>query len=344
MDAKEQLFRSIILVMGQYLSKEHHDKLRNVLTTELEKYNIEEIEQKDLPCAYAERNKKLIDSYLISKRIEGLSMNSIRCYDYTLRRFESMFDVDLLNVDTNHFRTYFYHLETLGNQFSTIDNNRRELNSFYQWLVQEDYIRHNPVAKIKVIKSEQKVRNPYSDIEVTKLKDICLSYKEKAIIDLLLTTGIRNSELCDLKLEDVDFYDKSFIVHGKGNKQRTVYFSDGCFYHVNQYLTERQKNGIESEWLFCNDRKTKIGEGYVYGKLSNGNLRRIVRILADKAGIKEAFPHKFRRTFGTNLSEYADITSVQELMGHSSVRTTMLYVASNKNKVRYEHSKLRMSS
>ena len=109
-------------------------------------------------------------------------------------------------------------------------------------------------------------------------------------------------------------------------------------------ILQWQKN--KNRWRICLWKAVKweFKKNKPHQRLSISGVERIVRNLGFETNINKVHPHKFRRTFGTNLSEYADITSVQELMGHSSVRTTMLYVASNKNKVRYEHSKLRMSS
>src|SRR5574344_516036 len=193
MDAKETLFRNIVIKMGDVLNKEQHDRLRHILTVELDNFDIFDKEGKELPSTYSERNAKIIQSFLVAKKIGGLSIKSLRYYEYTLKRFSEMFDVDLLHIDTNHVRMFFYHLENLGNSEITIDNNRRCLNSFYQWLAEEEYIQHNPVGRIKRIKGEQQEKKPYSDIEITKFKDSCTSPRDKAILDVLLTIGIRNA-------------------------------------------------------------------------------------------------------------------------------------------------------
>ena len=342
MDVKEKVFRNIVIKMGNVLNKEQHEMLRRVLTTEFEECEIEYKEKKELPSVYSERNERLIQEFLVSKKINGLSKKSLKFYEYTLKRFTDMFDIDLLNVDTNHIRMYFYRLEKLGNSEVTVDNNRRNLNSFFQWLLEEEYISKNPVAKIKRIKGEQKEKKPYSDIEITKFKDSCTSPRDKAILDILLTTGIRNSELCGIMLKDVDFYDKSILIHGKGNKQRTVYLSDGCLFHINKYLQDRDKRGIVSEYLFCSERKNKyLNE---YSGLSSSGLRSIVKNMSKNADVMNSYPHKFRRTFGCTMLDYSDLVTVQTLMGHSSISTTRMYVTADKKKARYEHSKLRMCS
>lgn len=342
MDCKERLFSDVLLKMGAELDKEQMDLLRVVLMEELSKYTVDEYEERDLLSVYTGKNERLIREFIVAKKIEGLARTTLKAYSYTLHRFMNMFDVDLLEVDTNMLRMFLYRLESLGNSEATLDNNRRDLNSFYSWLAEEEYILRNPVIKIKPIKGERKIRKPYSDTEITKIKDNCYTYKDKAIIDLLLTTGVRNSELCGIKLEDVDFYDKTILIHGKGNKQRIIYLSDGCLLHISQYLEDRKNQGIVSEYLFCNDRKKNVDGEYKHTKLSNENLRKIVKQIGAKAEVVNNYPHKFRRTFGCTMLNYADLITVQQLMGHDDIASTKIYVTASDSKMRYEHNKLRM--
>lgn len=344
MDCKDKLFRDVLLKIGGDLDKKKLSFVKNVLLEEFNKYDIQEKEQRDLPSEYSGRNERIIRSFLMAKKIEGLSDKSLKAYEYTLRRFNNMFDVDLLQVDTNIVRMYLYKLESLGNSPMTLNNNRLCLNSFYGWLTEEEYILKNPLRKIKQIKKETKIKKPYSDMEITKIKDNCKTVKQKAIIDLLLTTGIRNSELCNIKISDVDFYDKSILIHGKGNKQRLVYLSDGCLLHINQYLQYRRENDITCEYLICNDKKKMVDGQLQYKGLSNETLRKIIKQICEGVDVHNNYPHKFRRTFACTMLDYSDITTVQTLMGHSCISTTQIYVESNEKRARYEHSKLRTSS
>ena len=342
MNCKDELFNNVMLKMSNELSKEQIDRLKSVLLNELCRYNIEEKEERELPSSCSEFNEKLIQSFIMAKKVEGLSEKSLKAYLYTLKRFTTMFEVNLLKVDTNTIRMFLFKLESLGNSTATLNNNRLNLNSFYSWLVEEEYILTNPLKKIKAIKGEQKVKKPYNDVEVTKIKDNCTTYKQKAIMDLLLTTGIRNSELCGIKLSDVDFFEKSILIHGKGNKQRVVYLSDGCLLHLNQYLEDRKSRGVVSDYLICNSRKKRIDGQLRYGGLTNENLRKIVRQVGERADVENNYPHKFRRTFACTMLDYSDITTVQTLMGHSSISTTQIYLQVNEKRAKYEHSKLRV--
>lgn len=344
MDKKESLFRDVTLKMGFVLEKEQLEELKRVLSSELQKYIVYENDDRQLPSVNTGNNERLVQMFLAAKSIEGLSKNSIAAYYQTIRRFMAHSDIDLLEVDTNYFRGFFYYLEQIGNSSVTIDNNRRNLNSFYQWLVAEGYISHNPLMRIKRIKCEIKVKNPYSDIEITKFKDACRTPRERAVIDLLLTTGIRNAELCSITLSDVDFYDRSILINGKGCKQRVVYMSDGCMLHLQQYIEDREKKGVDSEYLICSDRKKLVDGAYTYGRITTGGLRNVIRKLSKRADVSNSYVHRFRRTFCCTMLDYTDLITVQTLMGHTSIETTRGYASYDKKKAKYEHSKLRMSS
>lgn len=344
MDIKEELYRNIVLKMGNVLSEEDNKQLRRILSAELENYDIFHKDYRELPAAYSSRNTMLIQMFIAAKSIEGRSSSTLEAYKFTIGRFIGERDIDLLNVNTNDFRSYFFRLEQLGNSLTSIDNNRRNLNSFYQWLATEEYIAHNPLLRIKRIKTQIKVKYPYSNIDIVKFRDACVTIREKAILDLLLSTGIRNEELCGIKLVDTDFFDKSILINGKGNKQRVVYMSDACLLHLQQYLQWREDNGIESEWLICSERKRKVNGKMMYTKLATGGLRYIIKTLAERAGVPDSYVHKFRRTFCTTMLDYMDIVTVQGIMGHESIATTKRYAPYDKIRAKHEFAKLRLLS
>lgn len=237
MDAKEILFKNVIIKMSNLLDENQIRSLKNVLTTELFSYEVKlKDESKELPSVNSERNMRLINNFLSCKKIEGLSDKSITSYFNTLKGFLNMFDVDLLKVDVNMIRMYLFKMEQNGNQNVSLNNKRKKLSVFFELLVEEEYILKNPVKKIKMIKEEQKVKNPYNEFEVAKLKDACKSKKQKALLNLLLSTGCRNEEVCKIKLSDVDFNNKQILIYGKGSKQREVFLNDTCIYHLEQYL------------------------------------------------------------------------------------------------------------
>ena len=150
MDAKDRLFKNIVIKMSNKLDDEELRYLKNVLTCEMENYNIEVIEDsKQLPSVYSERNIKLINMFLSCKKIEGKSQKTIDSYLNTMKNFLTMFDIDLLNVDVNTIRMYLIKMEQKGNCSVSLNNKRKKLSVFFEWLVEEEYIQKNPVKKIK---------------------------------------------------------------------------------------------------------------------------------------------------------------------------------------------------
>ena len=247
-DLKEQVISLVTRTMSEVLSSDQLDMLIYTMTHVLESYDV--VEAKDLPSTDVCNFEKLINSFLACKKIEGCLPNTLIQYKYVIQRFVDTVNMDIFKVTTNTIR---YYLGILGvdNQNSYVDSVRRTLNTFFQWMENEDLISKNPCKKLKKVKMEKKMEMPYSDEEITLMQDACISPKEVALVDLLVGTGIRREEVTKIKLNDIDFSNESIIIHGKGAKERIVYFSSRCKVHIKHYL---QTRGNESEYLFASDR------------------------------------------------------------------------------------------
>ena len=194
--------------------------------------------------------------------------------------------------------------------------------AFFQWLLKEDHIAKNPCMNIPAIKYPDKVRLPFSTVEIDKLRFACSTTRERAIVELLLATGIRVSELTGLRVDDINFANMSVHVrNGKGAKERTVYMTDLARQHLQAYLMERK---TISDGLFM----TKFGE-----PIMPGGIRDMMRNLGKRAGVDNVHPHRFRRTFATGLANRGmDIQEIKKLLGHSDINTTMKYVYTSDEK------------
>ena len=341
MEAKELFYKTIIKKMANYLDNKELKVLKGVLLNEMEYYSIQQMKTKELPAVYSERNTKLIKEFAMCNYVEGKSKRTIESYVQTVNMLCNIFDVDLLKVNTNTIRTFLLKMEQKGNSSVSLENKRKKLKVFFNWLVDEEYILKNPVSKIKPIKMEKIIKKPYTDIEIVKMKDACKTPRQKALLDLLLSTGCRNEEVCKIKIEDVDFYNKTILIKGKGSKQREVYINDSCAVHLEEYLRDREERGLFSSYLFCNERRSNVGNKYILGGIKTGNLRKIIKDIAEMANINNAYVHKFRRTFCCNMLLYSDLSTVQDLMGHSDPKTTKGYSVFDNRRAKFEHSKLR---
>ena len=289
--------------------------------------------EKELPSNDVVDNYKICNNFLASKKIEGVSKNTLRAYKYSITKTLSYFkDMDLKNITTNHLRIYF---AEYGKSVSlvTVDNMRRNLNSFFQWLEDENYIDKNPCKKIKHIKIPQTIKPLLTTTEVEKIRDTCSISKNSrdlALIDLLLSTGARCEEVTEIKISDCNFTEKEIQLHGKGAKDRIVYMSDRCKLHLLNYIQSRKQNSI---YLFCNSSGSN---------LTTGGLSHIMRDIGDRAGVECCQIHRFRKYFASSLVEKGcDIIFVQQLLGHAKLDTTKKhYVRINQDNIRNEFNKL----
>jgi len=226
------------------------------------------------------------------------------------------------------------------------------IKAFFNHMEYEDVISVNPFRKIKVTLKEEKtlpktmkkqeitlqLRYVYELISKAKSgyqKGIAL--KLAAIYELLIGTGIRIGELCNLKIDDIDFDDRSIRIFGKGGKERVVYLSSNLLIEaLRQYAEIVKSNGIKSEFLFKGRNQRHISEE---------SARNYIEKIGWKTLGKKITPHMFRHTFATMLLESnVDIKYIQELLGHSSIKTTMIYLHLVNTSVRaaVERANLRM--
>ena len=171
---------------------------------------------------------------------------------------------------------------------------------------------------------------PNFEEEVEKLRMACADVRERAILEMLLATGCRLSELIGMNIEDLNFKDNSIRVIGKGNKERIVFFNPRTKVHLDKYLENRKGN---SEALFVGSRKP-------YNRLGSRAVEKIINKIATRAGFDKAvFPHLFRHTMASlGLQAGANIVAIQSLLGHSSVTTTERYAQNNLENVKHEYN------
>lgn len=196
-------------------------------------------------------------------------------------------------------------------------------------MAKEEHIAKNPCMNIEPIKYTDKVRLPFSTVEIDSLRFACKTTKERAMIEILLSTGIRVSELTGLRVNDVNFNNLSIhVTNGKGAKERTVYMNDLAKTHLNNYLMEQDVIGST---IFMNKKKKP---------LNPGGVRYILNTIAKRAGVDNVHPHRFRRTFATGLADRGmDIQEIRKILGHSNINTTLEYVYTSDEKAHASYLK-----
>lgn len=258
-------------------------------------------------------------NYVIKKNYSVLTLNS---YLDDLYYFNVFIKKDLLLVNENDIRNYLNNLSKLKKNSSTISRHISTYKTFYKFLYKNNYIEKKdyPLNKITYPKKEKKLPKflYYNELleiinESEKDKD---GIRDRLIIEMLYATGVRISELINIKLSDIDFNARKIIVLGKGNKERMVYYGEYAEDVLNEYLKKHIRK--DNNYLFLNSKGNP---------LSDRGIRYIIDNIMKKLSIKtRVTPHVLRHTFATDmLNNGCDIKIVQELLGHSSLRSTEIY-------------------
>ena len=328
---KEQIILAITNEMSNNLTNYQLELLKNILIIQFKDIEITVLTDEIRKKEEKETNEKYINLFLSAKEIEGCSSRTIKYYRETLQHLINSLRKSFKAMQTEDIRNYLSEYKEKNNCTSvTIDNVRRVFSSFFSWLEDEDYIIKSPVRRIHKVKTATIVKETFTDENIEKMRDGCKNIRNLALIELLISTGIRVGELINLNIKDVNFEDRSCIVQGKGNKQREVYFDARAKIHLIQYLNIRND---DNEALFVSKNKP-------HQRLSIAGVELIVRKLGIKTEVNKVHPHKFRRTLATMaIDKGMPIEQVQKLLGHVKIETTMHYAMVNQNNVKISHRK-----
>lgn len=267
--------------------------------------------------------------FLAAKRLEGLSQKTIEGYHLELTIFADSIHKRVEDITTGDVRVFlggFNHLK-----MSTIGKKLSVLKSFFGWLTSEEIIPKDPTAKIKTPKKEKRPPKALTVEELELLREGCQTNRQRALLEVLYSTGSRLSEIMTLNRNDIDFTEMGAQVVGKGNKVRDVYFSPKAAYHLKKYLLSRMD---QSEALFATERRP-------FKRLGSRSIQKEIDNIAEQAGLnKKISPHVLRHTFATLLlNNGAELAAVQALLGHSSPQTTMTYAQLTDERKKESHKK-----
>ena len=276
-------------------------------------------------------NEDFMQMFFAAKQIEGCSSRTIKFYKTTLETMFSQIETEVRKITTEEMREYLSEYQKRNNCSNvTIDNVRRNISSFFSWLEEEDYILKSPMKRIHKIKTKKVVKNTISDEAIEKLRDGCKTTRDKAIIDLLYSTGMRVGELVNLNIDDIDLEGRECVVYGKGDKERRVYFDAKSKVHLKEYIDSRAD---DNPALFVT-----LNAPFKRLKISGVEIR--LRELGRELKVERIHPHKFRRTMATRaIDKGMPIEQVQKILGHSQIDTTMQYAMVNQNNVKASHQK-----
>lgn len=278
-------------------------------------------------------------SYLASEKMK--SHNTINSYQSDILNYlyylENVKNInDIKKVETSDIKDYLAYLKKMGYSPSSTARSLSTLKSFYKFLTLEHFIKHNPTLTISAPKLDKKLPTVLSVEEVMQLLNslndsTAYNARNRAMIEVMYGTGLRVSELVNLKLNELHLTSKMISTTGKGSKERIVPINDYAAKVLRDYIinyrVELVKNKKDNNYLFLNNQ----GEA-----LSRQSFFLILKKLAKDAGIeKEISPHTLRHSFATHLLEAGtDLRYIQEMLGHEDISTTQIYTHLSKQKIK----------
>ena len=266
-------------------------------------------------------------SYLMYEKM--FSSNTVNSYVRDLEEFNSFLESEYIkHVTYKDIRSYLAHMYNKKYSSRTISRKLSAIRSFYKYEVNKGVIRDNPCLLISNPNVEKKLPNYLSYNEIETMLEVPDTFKnnslrDKLIIEILYSTGIRVSELVNIKVKDIDFYNNQILILGKGNKERYVIFGNTLKDMLKEYISIKS----DSEYLITNKYNKKM---------STRSIEEIVKKIVKIDGIKnKVTPHTIRHTFATHmLNEGADLRVVQELLGHENLKTTEVYTHVSNERLR----------
>lgn len=350
---KEELITDIVNAVAEYGVPTQDIRLK--LTIILADYEIE-ARHTELAVCDEDKNTAVFRKFLASKVAMGCTEKTIRYYGTSLKFIFDRIDKNYDEVTADDIRLYLA-VRIQQDQVSktTTNNERRVLSTFYLWLQKEEILFKNPMAKVDVIKTRKAPKKAFEEIDLEKLRECCRSTREKLLVELMLSTWCRVSEVAQIRLDEIK--DDTILVHGKGQKDRTVYLNAKSKFALEKYLAERtdgnpylfpkakyagdirkvargEKRRMECEWY------KKPGLVSDNEHTDSGTIEAIIRKLGKRAGVNNTHPHRFRRTGATYaLRQGMPLTTVSKLLGHAGIGVTQVYLDISDTELEEAHRK-----
>ncbi len=327
MTVKESLVNKIV---GELEADLNSEQLRKVLLMMyLEPFKLVKFST-DIVINDEKSDAEAYHQFIVSKKIQGLSEGTLKLYMQTINFFMSKLRKPFKDITTNDIRLFIANRE-IHDRISkgTLARERGCIVRFFHWLYIEEFIDRDPGARVEKIKVPKRRKQEFSELEVEKLRSAASNAKETLIIELLLSTGCRVSELVSLNFSDYDQENDSIEVIGKGNKQRTLYFNAKAKLALNHYLKE------------VPHITGPIFYGQTRGKeMTTAGIQKLVKRLGERAGVLNDHPHRFRTTAATLARRHGmPIELVSRFLGHENIETTMAYSMINDDEVKISHQK-----
>ena len=276
-------------------------------------------------------------SYLTIER--SLSKNSIEAYIRDIEKFAIYaitLSINPVNIEREDIKNFLKEINNLGISARSQARIISGIKAFYKYLLLENYINNNPTELIESPKIGLKIPDILSLLEINQIIDSIdlsnnLGYRNKAIIEMLYSCGLRVSELINLKISNVQFSKGYIKILGKGNRERLAPIGgkalDALSIYINNHRNLRIVNKLDNDIIFLNNRGSKLTRVMIFLIIKKLVLKTDIR--------KKISPHTFRHSFATHMIEGgANLRAVQEMLGHQSITTTEIYTHLDKDYLR----------
>lgn len=352
---KKQLEDELFIALQPLIADGRAQDLKLVITMCLGHYDITKAET-SLTVYEGDINEMIMRRWLSAKIAQGCSNRTIQYYRNSVTLVLERIGKPYMDITADDVRLYIatrIHQDKVSK--TTANNDRRNLSAFYSWLQKEEILLKNPMNKVDLIKESKKKKHAFTTMDIEKIRYACKTTREVAIVETLLSTWCRVSELAEMKRSDIK--GDTVTVHGKGDKYRVCYLNSKAILALQKYLDDRSDNNpyvfpmakyagdlakmvkgvkrsVEAEWY-------KIPEQVDESRhMDNGTIEGIIRRIGKRASVTNCHPHRFRRTGATMaLRGGMPLIQVSKLLGHEQIDTTQIYLDISDEELMQAHKK-----
>lgn len=336
---------SLLMAVYPYVKEDELQEIKMQFDILLHDYDVRKTST-ELTVYQGDVNDEMLVRFLRAKVAMGCSERTIEFYRKCIRTVLRKISKPYNEVTPDDIRYYIaYRVSRDGVTKTTAGNEIRSLSSFYTWLRKEELLLKNPMDKVDRVRPTRRKKKAFTQMDVEKIRAGCKTKREQAIVEMLLSTWCRVTELVNIKISDIN--GGKCMVHGKGDKYREVFINARAQIAISVYLAERKD---KNPYLFAK-KKDRTGSGGMawYTKpefvdpcqpMDKSTVESLVRAIGKRVGVENVHPHRFRRTGATMaLRVGMPILQVSKLMGHENINTTQIYLDISSEELEASHAK-----